>query len=111
VGCVGCAWNLIFVFSPLWPQLKRKPAAGTFFMLLPVKFNLEDRYDYAPTPMPIPFGEKFHFHSCEVGRREGLRRSQQQQAGEQKRGVVEDVVTSVLLSSEEEKAAAREASL
>ena len=108
------------------PPLKPLPPKGSFFMLLPIHFNLESiGWDgrINKTPMPIAFGEVFHFHSCDVGNvnRGGERKTSAvavatqvavSQVTELVNGSTSVLkVPSVLLSSEEEKAAAKEASL
>ena len=106
--------------------LKPLPPRGSFFMLLPISFNLHNpAYDgrVLKTPMPITFGEVFHFHSCALvedgkgakgskGERK-VTHTKQSRNGEEKMSQVEGINApiSVLLSSEEEKAAFREASL
>lgn len=51
------------------PPLRPRPARGAFNTLIPVMFALESpafNGDTFRQQMPIPFGEKFHFHACTV---------------------------------------------
>lgn len=54
-------------FGP--PPLRPRPARGSFDTLVPVTFAIESPAFNGSThrqPIPIPFGEKFHFHACNL---------------------------------------------
>jgi hypothetical protein len=95
------------------PPLKPLPPRGSFFVLMPVFFNLEAAAwngEIRKTPMPITFGELFHFSKC-GGQNQNEKKMKKNEKTMIGNGVGVESGAGVLLSSEEEKAAAKEASL
>ena len=114
------------------PPLRPRPARGAFNTLIPVRFVLESpafNGDTFQQQMPIPFGEKFHFHACAVAAAEERAGEGTQAAGFSSSrfaavgngGPVADgagvskhdegLLGAVQLTAEEERKAAEEASL
>jgi len=120
------------------PPLKPMPPYGSFFMMLPLSFNMKARAfngSYHKTPMPITFGEVYNFYPCLAPSVDAQAVDMASSLGERKTSKVASVSVSVvsgetkvssakrklcirlrpaatvLLSSEEEKAAFEEAAL
>lgn len=99
--------------------LKPLPPRGSFFILLPMAFDLKSRSFNGGThltAMPITFGELFNFYSCNAPSKDKVRvqgETKESMGGgvQGGSGVLTSTGSGVLLSAEEEKAAARESSL